>query len=127
MIAHAWHMNIGSVFRAWFDDRPLEAIANELEAIDIEWIEVWDCHCSPEKHDPGMFHCTLGEQGVSIAGYGIVDLDDTGVARNMPCALIGSVWPILRFNYPPTREDINPRIGRGVRHRDPQLLVGPPC
>lgn len=81
MIAHVWHTSIGSVFRAWFDDRPLEAIANELEAIDIEWIEVWDCHCSPEEHDPGMFRCTLGEHGVSIAGYGVVDLNDTGVVR----------------------------------------------
>lgn len=102
-MAHEYRIGVQSVV---FDDWSLEVIANELEAVDIEWIEIWDRHCSPDEYDPDVVRRTLGEHGVSIAGYGVVDLDDTGIAREYAAFADRLGVAYLTVNYQPTREDI---------------------
>jgi hypothetical protein len=66
-----------------FADRDLDALVDELETTDVRHLELWGEHLSPADDEATVAAAVdrLDAAGIGVCGYGVVDLNRPGEAR----------------------------------------------
>jgi len=98
-----------------FGDADLEAVLDSVERLDLDAVELWGRHLSPAS--PQSERQLVEWAEVSVAGYGVVDLEEPeDAAEHVRFAdEIGAGY--VTVNYPPTRDDITEELVRlGAAH-----------
>jgi sugar phosphate isomerase/epimerase len=95
-----------------YQDFSLDELLDELADVTVDSLELWDYHLSPDDDaaavDAGLD--AIGESSVSVPGYGVVDLDDTGQAREHVAFADRLGAGYVTVNYPPDRDDITEEL-----------------
>ncbi|RKD98148.1 sugar phosphate isomerase/epimerase family protein [Halopiger aswanensis] len=97
-----------------FGDDSIEIALERLASspADLSTLELWTDHRPPtdDADDLATLRRNLEVAGVDVRGYGVVDLDDTGEAREYVAfaARLGADY--VTVNYPPGRDDITEEL-----------------
>ncbi|WP_206425154.1 sugar phosphate isomerase/epimerase family protein [Halosimplex salinum] len=95
-----------------YRDFSLAALLAELETTGVTEIELWGHHLSPEHDDATVAVAldVLDDAGASVCGYGVVDLEDTGEARDHFefADRLGAEY--VTVNYPPAADAITEEL-----------------
>jgi len=108
-MAHEYDLGVQSVV---YQDFSLAELLDELDDVDVDELELWDYHLSPdddaETVEAGLDR--IEDSSVSVCGYGVIDLDDTGQAREHFgfADRLGAGY--VTVNYPPDRDDITEEL-----------------
>jgi sugar phosphate isomerase/epimerase len=95
-----------------FQDYDLPEMVTELEETDIDELEMWGHHLSPADQDEviGEAEDLLVGAGIAVCGYGVVDLEDTGEAREHFAFADRLDAGYVTVNYPPDRDDVTEEL-----------------
>ncbi|GAB3676982.1 sugar phosphate isomerase/epimerase family protein [Halopiger thermotolerans] len=97
-----------------FGDDPVEIALERLAAspTELATLELWADHFPPtdDADDLAALQRHLEDAGLDVRGYGVVDLADTGEAREYVAfaARLGADY--VTVNYPPDRDDITEEL-----------------
>jgi sugar phosphate isomerase/epimerase len=91
-----------------YQDFSLEELLDELEDVDVDYLELWGYHLGPDDDDAAVDAGVeaIESASVSVCGYGVIDLDDTGQAREHFAFADRLGAGYVTANYPPARDDI---------------------
>ncbi|MEF8853473.1 MAG: sugar phosphate isomerase/epimerase [Haloarculaceae archaeon] len=91
-----------------YQDFSLRELLAELDDVDVDHLELWDYHLSPADEESTVADGVeaIGDSSVAVCGYGVVDLDDTGQAREHFAFADRLGAGYVTVNYPPARDDI---------------------
>ena len=101
-----------------FGDASFEAVCEDLETaatdagVDLSTLELWSAH-RPPTDDPderAAIRRALEAAGVDVRGYGVVDLEDTGEAREYVAFADRLGADYVTVNYPPDRDDVTEEL-----------------
>jgi len=95
-----------------YQDFSLVELLAELDDVGVDNLELWNYHLSPDD-GPEVVEAgvdAIEESSVTVCGYGVVDLDDTGQAREHFgfADRLGAGY--VTVNYPPARDDITEEL-----------------
>ena len=95
-----------------FKSRSLADLLDALEDTDIDSLELWGHHLSPENDDATIAAGKerIEDSSVAICGYGVVDLEDTGEAREHFEFAEDLGAGYVTVNYPPARDDVTEEL-----------------
>jgi sugar phosphate isomerase/epimerase len=95
-----------------YGDRPLPSFVDDLAALPIDHLELWDAHLAPGDGEEAIIGAegTLGEAGVDVVGYGVVDLTTIGEVRRYADLADRLGASYLTVNYPPDRDDVTEEL-----------------
>lgn len=90
----------------------IEALLAELERIGIDTLELWGQHLSPNDGDAEIAAGleAIEAAGVTICGYGVVDLERPGDARDHVAFASRLGADYVTVNYPPARDEITEEL-----------------
>lgn len=91
-----------------FQERSLDDLLDAVDGIGLEHLELWDAHLSPKDDDPAIEAGIrrLDATDVSVCGFGVIELEDVGEAREYFDFADRLDADYVTVNYPPTRDDI---------------------
>ena len=108
-MARSYDLGVQSVVYKEFS---LDELLGELDDVGVEHLELWDYHLSPDDDadavDAGVE--AIADSSVSVCGYGVVDLDGTGKAREHFAFADRLGAGYVTVNYPPDRDDITEEL-----------------
>ncbi len=95
-----------------FKSRSLADLLDALDSTDIDSLELWGHHLSPENDEATI---AAGKQriensSVTICGYGVVDIEEMGEARQHFEFGKDLGAEYITVNYPPARDDITAEL-----------------
>jgi sugar phosphate isomerase/epimerase len=95
-----------------FRDFSLADLLDELATTDVTHLELWGHHLSPDHDDATVAAGldALDEAGVSVCGYGVVDLDGPAAARDHVAFADRLGADYVTVNYPPTADAITEEL-----------------
>lgn len=95
-----------------FKSRSLADLLDALDGTDIDSLELWGHHLSPENDDATVSagKKRIEDSSVTVRGYGVVDLEDTGEAREHFEFAEGLGAEYVTVNYPPSRDDVTEEL-----------------
>jgi len=95
-----------------YQEFTLEELLAELDDVDVDYLELWDYHLSPEDDEDAVADglSAIDDSAVDICGYGVIDLDDTGQAREHFAFADELDAGYVTVNYPPARDDITEEL-----------------
>jgi len=108
-MAHHYDIGVQSVV---YQEFSLAELLAELDEVGVDTLELWDYHLSPDD-GPEVVAAgidAIEESSVSVCGYGVVDLDDTGQAREHFAFADRLGTGYVTVNYPPDRDDITEEL-----------------
>ena len=105
----AYDLGVQSVVYKEFS---LAELLAELDDINLDYLELWDCHLSPEDDEATVEEgvAAIADSSVSVCGYGVIDLNDTGEARQHFefADRLGAGY--VTVDYPPDRDDVTEEL-----------------
>ncbi|GKZ14482.1 sugar phosphate isomerase/epimerase [Haladaptatus sp. T7] len=101
-----------SVQSVVFRSRSLGDLLDALESTDIDRLELWGEHLSPEDDEATIAagRRRVEESSVAVDGYGVIDIEDTGEARDSFAFAADLGAEYVTVNYPPARDDITEEL-----------------
>ena len=91
-----------------FKTLTLDGLLDALEETEVEQLELWDAHFSPKDDEDtvaaGKRH--LDESDVSVCGFGVIEIEDVGEAREYFAFADQLGADYVTVNYPPHRDEI---------------------
>ena len=95
-----------------FKSRSLGDLLDALDGTDIDSLELWGHHLSPEDGEATIAagKDRIDESSVTICGYGVVDIEDVGEAREHFEFAKTLDAGYVTVNYPPARDDITEEL-----------------
>ncbi|WP_226022805.1 sugar phosphate isomerase/epimerase family protein [Halomicrobium salinisoli] len=105
----AFDVGVQSVVYA---ESSLYELLDELDETGIDQLELWGRHLDPddEAETVAVAEDVLADAGVSVCGHGVVDLDDTGQAREHVAFADRIGADYVTVNYPPARDDVTEEL-----------------
>lgn len=105
----AYDIGVQSVVYA---DYTLEELVAELETTDVDQLELWGAHLSPADGEAALERGRrlLEDAGIDVCGYGVVDLEEPGEAREHFAFADDLGADYVTVNYPPARDDVTERL-----------------
>ncbi|GAB3034270.1 sugar phosphate isomerase/epimerase family protein [Natronobiforma cellulositropha] len=95
-----------------FQSLSLAELLAELDSVGVEYLELWDAHLSPDDDEETIQAAlaAIEESGVTICGYGVVDLTEPGQAGAYFALAdrLGATY--LTVNYPPDSDEITEEV-----------------
>ena len=90
----------------------LRELLGELDDVDLAYLELWDYHLSPDDSEEAVADgvAAIDESAIETCGYGVIDLDDTGEAREHFAFADRLGAGYVTVNYPPARDDITEEL-----------------
>ncbi|MCU4742871.1 sugar phosphate isomerase/epimerase [Natronoglomus mannanivorans] len=106
---HEYEIGVQSVV---FQALSLADLLDELETTGIDHLELWGRHLSPDDDDATIEAALdrIDDADVTICGYGVVDLDDTGQAREHVAFADRLGADYVTVNYPPASDDVTEEL-----------------
>ncbi|MCU4972856.1 sugar phosphate isomerase/epimerase [Halobacteria archaeon AArc-m2/3/4] len=106
---HEYEIGVQSVV---FQALSLADLLDELETTGIDQLELWGRHLSPDDDDATIEAALerIDDADVTICGYGVVDLDDTGQAREHVAFADRLGADYVTVNYPPASDDVTEEL-----------------
>ena len=91
-----------------YAESSLPALLDELQGIPIDHVELWGGHLGPADGENALTAAegVVSDAGISIVGYGVVDLVESGQARAAASVAARLGADYMTVNYPPDRDDI---------------------
>jgi sugar phosphate isomerase/epimerase len=95
-----------------YQDFTLVELLAELDDVDLDHLELWDYHLSPDDDESTVAGGieAIDDSSVDVCGYGVIDLDDTGGAREHFAFAERLGAGYVTVNYPPARDDITEEL-----------------
>lgn len=95
-----------------YQDFSLRELLAELDDVDVDHLELWDYHLSPDDDESAIEAGIDAIDGspVQVCGYGVIDLDDTGQAREHFAFADRLDAGYITVNYPPDRDDVTEEL-----------------
>lgn len=95
-----------------FKPRSLGDLLDALESTDIDRLELWGHHLSPDDDEATIAagRRRIEDSPVEVCGYGVVDLEDTDEARDHFAFADDLGAEYFTVNYPPARDDITEEL-----------------
>jgi sugar phosphate isomerase/epimerase len=108
-MGQAYDLGVQSVVYQAFS---LEELLDELDDVGVEYLELWDYHCSPDDDAETVERGVdaIENSPVTVCGYGVIDLDDTGQAREHVAFADRFDAGYVTVNYPPARDDVTEEL-----------------
>ncbi|WP_276254454.1 sugar phosphate isomerase/epimerase family protein [Halomontanus rarus] len=106
---HEYEIGVQSVV---FQALSLADLLAELETTGIDQLELWGHHLSPEDGEDEIENAIerIDDADVTICGYGVVDLDDPGRAREHVAFADRLGADYVTVNYPPASDDVTEEL-----------------
>lgn len=103
----------------------IEDLLAELASVGVDTLELWDAHLGPDDGEETIAAAedAIADAGISVVGYGVVDLEDTGDV--VPYAALADRLgaDYLTVNYPPDRDDITRELITTGRRRGLDVAI----
>ena len=95
-----------------FQHLSLADLLAELDETGIEYLELWGHHLSADDGEETIAdgQAAVADADVTVCGHGVVDLDDTGQARDHVAFADRLGADYVTVNYPPARDDITEEL-----------------
>ncbi|MFB6140513.1 MAG: sugar phosphate isomerase/epimerase family protein [Halosimplex sp.] len=95
-----------------YKDYALGKLLEEIDDVGVEHIELWGHHLSPE-HDDAVVAAgldALDAADASVSGYGVVDLEEPGEAREHVAFADRLGAEYVTVNYPPAADAVTEEL-----------------
>ncbi|MDS0299766.1 sugar phosphate isomerase/epimerase [Halogeometricum sp. S1BR25-6] len=91
-----------------FQHRTLDELLSDLAETGIDTVDLWDGHLSVDDDEATVAAAedALESAGVSVCGYGVVDVEDPESVRDHVAFADRLGASYLAVNYPPDRDDV---------------------
>ncbi|WP_225335098.1 sugar phosphate isomerase/epimerase family protein [Halomicrobium urmianum] len=95
-----------------YKEYSLYELLDELGETGIDQLELWGRHLDAEDDEETVAAAedAIADAGVSVCGHGVVDLDDTGQAREHVAFADRIGADYVTVNYPPARDDVTEEL-----------------
>jgi inosose dehydratase len=95
-----------------FQDFSLSGLLDELDDTAVTHLELWDRHLSPahDESDVAAGLAALEESDLTVCGYGVVDLDGPGEAREHVRFVDTLGAGYVTVNYPPAADAVTDEL-----------------
>ena len=115
----------GGVQTVVFRDRPLDRLLADLDDTGVDTVELWGRHLSPDDDEATVAAAerAFDEAGVSVRGYGVVDIGEPGEAECHAAFADELGAGYLTVNYPPDRDDITEALVAAAEEFDLDVAI----
>lgn len=108
-----------------FQHRTLEELLSDLAETGIDAVDLWEGHLSADDDEETVAAAerALSAAGVSVCGYGVVDIEDPEQVRGYVAFADRLGASYLAVNYPPDRDDVTEALVEAAAEFDVDVAI----